>query len=222
MLLGIFTGSFLLFKIIKNEKLSLELMAEMLLFSMFGGILGARILYVALYANQFANLKEVLAFWNGGMVSFGGMIGGLLAAFIFLKFKNQNVLKWFDLAIVPLFVGWAVGRIGCFLNGDSTGLPTPSILGIWGVFPTALYESIWLIICSLVIYLIHRSKRFNWSSGAIFSLAFVFYGLGRFFIDFVQAEPVWFWGFRYGQIGALATLVFALVLFWISVRKQPS
>ena len=220
--LGIFVGTILLFKFIQKQNLSAVTLAELIIWSLFGGLIGARFLYVLLYLNQFGNWQEIFYVWNGGMVSFGGMVGGLLTAFIYLKTKKENVGRWFDLSIVPLFVGWAIGRIGCFLNGDSIGVATSSIFGIWGHYQTALMESLLLVIICVIIIKLSKIKKNVWPNGMFFAIGFLIYGLGRFMIDFVQEEPIWFWGLRYGQVGSALTIIFALILIWIIMRLKET
>jgi phosphatidylglycerol:prolipoprotein diacylglycerol transferase len=180
---------------------------------MIGGLLGAKILYLILYANQFAGWKQMLEIWRNGMVSFGGMAGALAVSYLYLKNKKQNIFQWFDLGIIALTAGWAIGRIGCFLNGDSTGIPTPSIWGIWGRYPTALFETVLLLAISAFCFRLYQRTKNTWPNGLIFCLAMGLYGLGRFFIDFVQDEPIWFWHLRYGQVGSLIVMILALIIF---------
>lgn len=210
--LGIVVGGLIFFYQAKKEKISPDLFALVLLWSIIGGIVGARILYVLLYLNQFSSWLDVISIWNGGLVSFGGMAGALVTAGVILKLKKQSVLQWFDLAIPAFMAGWAIGRIGCFLNGDSTGVTTTSIWGIWGRYPTALYETVLLLIISGVCLALSKPKKNIWSSGLIFSLGLGLYGFGRFWIDMVQAEPVWFWHLKYGQLGSVLTMIIAITL----------
>ena len=192
-----------------------ETILLLVIFCLLGGMVGARLLYLALYSNQFANFKEMLALWNGGMVSFGGMAGGLIAAVVVLTKRKESIGKWFDFSIIGLTAGWAIGRIGCFLNGDSVGIVTLSKWGIWGRFQTALFESLLLALISLISFKLYQKNKNIWPTGTIFVLSIGLYGFGRFFIDFVQEEPYWFWHLKYGQVGSLLTIVFALILFWI-------
>jgi phosphatidylglycerol:prolipoprotein diacylglycerol transferase len=219
--LGMILGGLVLYRLAKLEKLKTGFILELLIYSIVGGLLGARALYLILYANQFTGWKQMLEIWNGGMVSFGGMAIALIVAYFYLKNKKQNIFHWFDLGIIAMAVGWAIGRIGCFLNGDSTGIPTPSILGIWGRYPTALFETVLLLAISIFCFWLYQRIKNIWPSGLIFCLAIGLYGLGRFFIDFVQDEPIWFWHLRYGQIGSLILIILALI-FFLKIKSGTS
>ncbi len=218
--LGMIVGGAITTRFLSRTIPVYETFMEVILASLFGGILGARILYLLLYSNQFSSFKDMMSFWNGGMVSFGGAIGGILAAGLVLKLKKEPVLKWLDFSIFGLMIGWAIGRIGCFLNGDSVGIYTTSILAIWGRYQTALFESIWLVLISGFLYCFYQKNKNVWPSGIIFSLAIGLYGFGRFLIDFVQDEPIWFWHLRYGQIGSISTLVFAIILILVIMERE--
>ena len=210
MVLGIIFGGFILYQFIKKEKMRTDLVMEILIYSVLAGFLGAKLLFIILYSNRFDNIFYLI---NGGMVSFGGMAGGLVATILVLKNKKQNILKWLDISSIALMLGWAIGRIGCFLNGDSLGIPTLSILGIWGRFPTPLFESMWLLLISGVCFWLYQKNKNRWLPGTIFSLAIGLYGFGRFFIDSVKDESIWFWQLKYGQIGALILIISALLIF---------
>jgi phosphatidylglycerol:prolipoprotein diacylglycerol transferase len=217
--LGMILGAYILFRLVKKEGLPSQIFWEIVIFSIYGGMIGARLLYIILYFNQFNTWLDVLAFWDGGMVSFGGMIGGILATFFVLKIHKLNFYKWLDIAIAPLFIGWGIGRIGCFLNGDSTGIVTSSSFAIWGRYPTALWESVLLIIISVLSFSVYRKKKNVWPQGFIFVLAIALYGTGRFFIDFVKDEPYWFWHLHFGQIGSLFAIFVAFIIYRLIMER---
>ena len=214
--LGGFFGAWLLKYLLKEKKVSRIFLLELVLVSFVGGIIGARLLYFILYFNQFSSFWDFFKLWQGGMVSFGGALGGIILGSLFLKKRKQNVSEWLDLAIAPLLLGWSIGRVGCFLNGDSFGIATTSKLGMWGYFPTPLWESIWLAIVAAICFVAIKNKfKSNLPNGVIFSLGLALYGFGRFFIDYFKAEPVWFWGLKYGQIGSAAVLALAIIMILI-------
>ncbi len=129
---------------------------------------------------------------QGGLSIFGGFVGGLLSAFVYLKAAAKKLHFFWPLAdafasIAPLSI--AVGRIGCFLIKDHQGAETSLPWGImWpdGVVrhPVALY----LIISALALFFIvrHLKSRFK-MPGQLF-LAFLFlYSFSRFFLDFTRS-----------------------------------
>jgi phosphatidylglycerol---prolipoprotein diacylglyceryl transferase len=89
---------------------------------LFGGVLGGRLAYIATQWSYFkTHLIEILQVWTGGMTSFGGLIGGVLAGVLAARYKKYNILDALDLTGVALPIGYGIGRIGCLLNGCCYG-----------------------------------------------------------------------------------------------------
>ncbi len=98
-----------------------------------GGIVGARLFYVAMYPQQFFAgpqgqsipvsqvIRSILSFTNGGIVVYGAMIGGLVAGGMFVWRHSLSYLKLGDIVAPALFLGVALGRIGCLMNGCCWG-----------------------------------------------------------------------------------------------------
>src|SRR5262249_24591022 len=98
---------------------------------LISGIIGARILYMIQYANQFPNqsilgvLGSVFKIWEGGIVFYGSALGGVIGYGLFYWFvmRKLNISGWqLADAVAPLLaMGLAIGRIGCYLNGCCWG-----------------------------------------------------------------------------------------------------
>jgi phosphatidylglycerol:prolipoprotein diacylglycerol transferase len=95
-----------------------------------GGIFGAKIYYAILYGDW------RLLFDRFGLVWYGGFIGGALAVLWVIRRRNLASWRAVDAATPALAIGYAIGRVGCFLVGDDYGMPTDLP---WGVkFPFGL------------------------------------------------------------------------------------
>lgn len=108
-------------------------------FEIFSGLIGARIYYVLLRWDYYSNnLSEIVKVWNGGLAIHGGIIGGIIGAYIFAKRKNLNLLVLTDMAVGPLILGQGLGRIGNLFNGEIHGFPviTPLSVILKGNFST--------------------------------------------------------------------------------------
>ncbi len=117
----------------KVASLPPDAVAQLLVFTMFGGAFGARIAYVAEHWEaEFAggSLLEVLRFDRGGLMFYGGFIGAIIAIAYFAYLYRHSLLALLDLTAVALPLGHAFGRIGCFLNGCCYGRVTDSAIGI--------------------------------------------------------------------------------------------
>jgi phosphatidylglycerol:prolipoprotein diacylglycerol transferase len=95
-----------------------------------GGIVGGKVYYALLYGDW------RLLFDRAGLVWYGGLLGGGLLMILVIRRRRLPFLAFADAALVAVALGYAIGRIGCFLVGDDYGKPTDSPLGV--VFPQGL------------------------------------------------------------------------------------
>jgi phosphatidylglycerol:prolipoprotein diacylglycerol transferase len=169
---------------------------------MLGGFVGARLTHI-LYENldyYLNNPLDVFKIWQGGFVFFGGFIGAFLATYIFARLKNENFFLWADF-FTPVFpVGYALGRLGCFLNGCCFGelcnLPWavefthPGLPG-GARHPTQLYASAWELLVSLPVALIAsrlaRTKRPD-THGLVFISWVLVHSVGRILMEIYRAD----------------------------------
>ncbi len=108
-----------------------ERFQDMVIWLFVSGIIGARVLYMIQYANQFPDqsiaglLGAFFKIWEGGIVFYGSALGGALGYGLFYWFilRRLNVSGWqLADAVAPLLaLGLAIGRIGCYLNGCCWG-----------------------------------------------------------------------------------------------------
>lgn len=214
---GAVLGGALIFYLARKKQLQFKFLFDTLVYSFFAGIIGARIFYIILYYYQFDNWKEMFYLWQGGLVSFGGIIFGFLTAGLILKKHHQNILRWFDLGLAGLFLGWAVGRIGCLLSGDIPGMFSASKIALWGQIPVALFESIWTFLLSLLLtYLLVKKEELisRFGDGFLFWGGLWAYFVGRLVIDFFRDERI-FWIFRSSQIGSLIFIFVISVILYL-------
>jgi phosphatidylglycerol:prolipoprotein diacylglycerol transferase len=165
------------------------------LWGVLGGLLGAKLLYVAEHAGQEAPFA--LLFERGGLSWFGGLAGGLAAGLIATRHRRLPWMPLLAAAAPALAVGQAVGRIGCFLVGDDYGRPTglpwatafprglPPTLE--RVHPTQLYEA--LLLAALVA-LLARCRRRGAGDTQILAAYLVVAGAGRFAIEFLRVNAL--------------------------------
>lgn len=190
---------------------------------------GARLLYVVTNAERFHSLGEVLAVWSGGLVAYGGFLGGFVGAAIFCRHQRVSLLKFADCAVPSLCTGLLLTRVGCFLNGCDFGAPwegpwavhfpagspafltqrvqgllPPGAVASLAVHPTQLYEAaVGLILLGAVQW----RRSFSGQSLVVFTMG---YALLRFLIETLRAD-----GER-GQVGLLSTSQFIAVLTFLS------
>ncbi|HEY8892267.1 MAG TPA: prolipoprotein diacylglyceryl transferase [Clostridium sp.] len=195
-------------------------------------IIGARTYYVIFEFNQYKdNLIEVFNIRQGGLAIHGGIIFGMLAAFIYTRYKKENLLKFADVAAPSIIIGQAIGRWGNFFNSEAHGGPVtqafiskfPDFIQrgmlIDGVYyhPTFLYESIWdVIVCLLLIYLLTKTFK----AGTVFFSYIGLYSLGRFFIEGLRTDSLMFGGIRVAQLISLVGIAICIIFIVINHKKR--
>lgn len=193
---------------------------------------------------------------DGGIAIYGAVIAAALTLLTFCRWRKLPFLTFADLGVQGLFIGQIIGRWGNFMNveayGGVTGAPwrmcSPSIArwlysggqidevtyqsiltGDLGVHPTFLYESLWNLVGFLLI--VYLSKKFYQFDGQLFFSYVFWYGLGRFWIEGLRTDSLYFFGLelfgypvRVSQVVALVSAVAALgIMIWrfVRVKKQP-
>ncbi|BAI81266.1 prolipoprotein diacylglyceryl transferase [Deferribacter desulfuricans SSM1] len=126
----------------KGQKLgfSKELIENLIIITFIGAIIGARIYYVVLKWDFYSRYpKEIIAIWHGGLAIHGGIIGGIIAAYLYCKKYGIRIFQYGDMVLPFLLISQGVGRFGNFANGEAHGVPTitpPSIIfKVKNVFP---------------------------------------------------------------------------------------
>ena len=199
---------------------------------MLGVIIGGQLLYVVFHWTQYENdIFGIFRIWEGGMMFFGGFIGGFLIAALYIKKQGISILKISDLVAPALGLGLFFTRIGCFLNGCCFGMPSSlpwaiqfpdvcvagsSPVGGQSLHPTQIYESVFGL--ALFFFLNNRLGKAG-QKGAVFAQYLMFYGAFRFGIDFIRyyENSANFW---INQIIALGLIVVGVLILINPFKKR--
>lgn len=161
------------------------------------GILGAKLLfYITEIKEVIANPKMLLNF-SEGFVVYGGIIGGILGAWLYLKIKKLPVLKYFDLAIPSVALAQGFGRIGCFLAGCCYGRETDAWYGITfhdspfapngvALIPTQIISSAADFLHFFLLLWVTKKKK---TDGVVVAAYTICYSIGRFLIELLRNDP---------------------------------
>lgn len=203
-----------------------EIFHSLLLYFVVGGIFGGRLFYFLIYPQHFSNAFDFFRIWEGGLVSFGGLAGALIA-FIFWHKGHRNLdrKQVLDVLAPGLALGHALGRIGCFLAGCCYGkeckfpwavtFGDPHSLAPLHVplEPTQIFSAILLLVLGGVFLMLLQKKirSGNILHGRIFALYLTLYSIGRFSIEFLRDEKQYWAGFSSGQW--MSALLFAVGVF---------
>jgi len=226
-LLGLFLAwIFLTIRLKKTKQFSSENLLDILFYGMFGILVGGRVGYMIFYAWPilFHQPWQLFAIWQGGMSFHGGLIGVIVALWIYARQKKYSLIDIVDFIAPVVPLGLAAGRIGNFINGELWGRVTTQPWGM--IFPLAgplprhpsqLYEFFLEGILLFFILWIYSSKpRPKLAVSGCFLL---FYGLFRFFVEFYR-EPdlqIGFVAFGWLTKGQLLSLPMILIGFLLMV-----
>ncbi len=121
--LSLVVGWYLTLKLAKKDGLPQETMANNYVITAVAAIAGSRILYVLTNLSEFDSPMDVLALRRGGLVAYGGFLGGFVGSWWYLRKNKIPLLPWADVAVPSLASGLMITRIGCYLFGCDFGRP---------------------------------------------------------------------------------------------------
>lgn len=226
--IGLTVAIFLAYRLAKKYLLSGEVILDLAVWAIIGGLIGARILHVVFYEPIYyiQYPLDALKFWQGGASSLGGFIGAGFAVYIFVKIRKftlKEFLPYLDISVLSLWLGWGIGRLGCFFIHDHAGKLSNFFLAVnfpsGARFDLGLFESILaFLLFTIYFLLLTRIIKIRWGLVAILSL--MDYALVRFFLDFLRAtdlpqSDIRYWLLTPAQWGmSIVFLAFIIILIY--------
>ena len=197
---------------------------DLLIAAVVGGLAGAKLNYLLVHPEHFPE-----ALLSGqGLIWYGGLAGGAAAVVLVALWRRLPVGAAADVAAPAIAAGYAVGRVGCFLNGccygTECGLPwcvafpqgVPPTTEL--VHPTQLYESIGSLGIFLVLVFV-LAPRLS-PRGALFFCYLAMAGAARFLVEFLRTNPVLVAGLSLQQVISLAAILGGVAgLVWLYRRE---
>lgn len=210
----------------KQQGIKIDDLIDIAIFTIFFGVIGARLYYVIFNPTNFKTLLDIIDIRSGGLAIYGGVIAGALTIVIVCLIKKISWRKLFDAAGPGVMIAQAMGRWGNFFNGEAygaiveeghplyflrMGLISRNTYGDFGTFdmvyvhPCFLYESLWNVIGFILINIFFKKKKFD---GQIALYYFAWYGFGRMFIEGLRTDALYI-----GQTGIRVSQLLAFLLF---------
>jgi len=228
---GLFLGLLLATREADRLGLHKDIIIDLIVFAAPIAIVFARIYYVIFEWEIYQNGPwwKLFAVWEGGIAIHGALIGAVLTAIVFAKVKKVSFWQLADIVAPSLILGQAIGRWGNFMNQEAHGGPISqqtyeqfhqylpdfimNQMCIEGVMyhPTFLYESFWNIIVLISLLII---RKYNPLRGELFLSYVMMYSVGRFFIEGMRMDSLYFGPLRQAQLISLVLIVGAAVFMW--------
>lgn len=242
--LGYIISYYILKRVFKNEDVPIKELDSLTMYVIIGGLLGARLGHCLFYDWSYfsKHLLEILLpvsfspnfhfIGYQGLASHGGVIGIIVAVFIF-KFKStKKSFFWLiDRIAIPTGFAGALIRMGNLMNseiyGHQTDLPWGFVFAQNGdsfaSHPTQLYEALCYIITSVVLMCLYKNIKFRNAKGFLVGVFFIMVFTARFFIEFVKENQVAFedsMKLNMGQILSIPLIVLGLILVIFSLKTN--
>ncbi len=234
-LFGVIVAYFLITKEARKHNINKEVISDLIFYTLIIGIIGARFYYVIFNLNYYINNPgEILKIWNGGLAIHGGIIFGIIFLYFFTKKKNLKFFKITDICVPALMIAQAIGRWGNFFNSEAHGgittletlkkmhVPQFIIDGMYidgnYYYPTFFYESIWCLIGVVILIIIRRRK--NVKLGMQTGFYFIWYSVGRFFIEALRTDSLMLFNLKMAQIISILGIIIGIIIIIYSRKKE--
>ena len=193
-------------------------------------IIGARLYYILFDLPQYiADPIQIFNIRSGGLAIYGGLIAGAITLYFFTKYHFISMWTFLDIAAPSVLLAQAIGRWGNFMNHEAYGPVTTRIflenlhiprfiidnMYIEGFYrqPTFLYESVWSLI-GFILLLFLRNKKHLLKKGEVLLVYVMWYSFGRFFIEGLRTDSLYFLGvIRISQLLSAFLFVGTIILF---------
>ena len=222
--LSMIVGWYIVLGLCERDGMDREVMGKLYVGTAIWSVISARLLYVITNWDRFDHFFDIFKVWEGGLVAYGGFIGGFLYGIIASRFYKIRLLSWADCVVPSLGTGLAFTRIGCFMFGCDYGKPVDPSRVAWAVrfpvgspayleqikeglidrtatsslpvHPTQIYEMLVGLSLFGLTMLVRRYRKFT---GEMFVAFTVGYGVLRFYVETLRAD------YDRGELGPFST-----------------
>ncbi|GER80277.1 MAG: prolipoprotein diacylglyceryl transferase [Anaerolineaceae bacterium] len=241
---GAMAGAWLAAREVKRRGGDPEVVWDLLVYLIIGGVIGARLWHVftpppssieqgITTSYYLTHPIDLVNLRKGGLGIPGAVIGGMIALYYYTRKYKMNFAEWTDIAAPSVALGQAIGRFGNYFNQEVYGAPTDLP---WKIYiepayrvsgfkqydyfhPLFLYEALWNL--ANMFLLIWLSRRFadQLKPGDVFLAYLIVYPVGRFLLDFLRLDAAQLGGINANQtFMAIVALIAATALF---IRHRP-
>lgn len=244
--IGIYCAFLVVQRIYRSEKLPEKWFESLFYYVVIGVIIGARLGHCLFYNPSYylADPIEILKVWEGGLSSHGGVIGIIVAVWLYSRRVTKKSMLWtFDRLIVGACITATFIRIGNLLNSEIFGKPTEMPWGFrflrsreyhelvpnldMGCHPTQIYEAlVYFSLFGLAMWLYWKTNAKE-KQGLILGICIIGIFLSRILIEFLKnvQEPFEIqmrstYGLDMGQLLSIPFVIWGIWLIWNALKKQ--
>ena len=219
---GILAAFWLGERLAKETGLSVEEEDNLILTVLIAGFLGSKITYILTDFSYFLQ-NPAAAMSNAGWVVFGGILSGILGAYLYCRVRKITFLPYLNLSMVLLALAQGFGRIGCFFAGCCYGKPTHGALGVVfshsdfapnyvRLIPTQLLSSFGDFVLFAILYMIFKNEKKRRQTAAWY---LVLYSAGRFVIEFLRGDVGRGFIGIFSTSQAIGIVTFSIGVYWL-------
>lgn len=239
-----FLSGYIVFtRYLATERLTAEMMDQLLIYIALGTVIGARLGHCFFYEPEYflQNPLEILKIWKGGLASHGAAIGILLALWLYIRKYKLSFLWLIDRIVIVVALGGSFIRLGNLFNSEIYGRPTNLPWGFEFVrdklydsttgellptvarHPTQLYEAFSYLLIFALLFIFYRKRHMKVRDGFIFGVFMILLFTARILIEFVKNDQVPFESsmqFNMGQLLSLPFIVAGVIMILVT-KKYP-
>jgi len=244
--LGILAAAYIVQKIYTSEKLPEKWFDSLFMYVVIGVVIGARLGHCLFYNPSYylSHPIEMLKIWEGGLASHGGVIGIIIAIWLYSRRITKKSMLWtFDRLVVGACITATFIRMGNLFNSEVFGVPTNMPWAMrfmrsreylelvpnqdMGCHPTQIYEAlVYLSLFGISMYLFWKTDARN-KQGLILGICMIGIFLSRFLIEFLKnvQEPFELqmratYGIDMGQLLSIPFIIWGIWLVWNAMKKK--
>lgn len=232
-MIGTLAATFYGYRLAKRDGADPVVMLDFGIVGIICAVIGSRIFHIVIENPSYylENPLRVFYFWQGGFVSIGAFVFSIAGVLVYLHVRKLEMLRYMDIvaAEVPIVIFFV--RLGCLCAGCCYGKPTDffihlifrnpnSAAGYYhpgvALHATQPYFMLNALVMFVLVNIVYRYRQFK---GQVFASFFIYYGISRFFLEFLRGDEDrgLFFGklLSTGQIAMIVSFIFGVTLYYV-------
>ena len=230
-----FLGLMLLQWVYKREERDPAVLDNLLIYIMVGAVIGARLMHCFAYEPEFylSHPLEILKVWKGGLASHGGLLGVLIALYVFAEKYNESYMWLISRVTIPGALTAAFVRFGNLFNSEILGLPTDKP---WAIIfprvdmiprhPVQLYEAFAYLFLLFILVTLYKKVAPTFATKILPGVFLTYMFIVRFLLEYTktrQADYTTSLPFTTGQMLSVPFIIIGIIwIVWAIKNKEKA